>query len=1039
MENLKNKIAVLLAVMFTVVAVWSCNNDDDVTPVPDEQAPTLVAAAEDANLTTLLEAVDAAGVGSALLNAEEITVFAPTNQAFDNLIAALDGVSNLDELVAFLGGAPGLANVLQFHVIPSRILAANVPTTPTEVLTLNGETITVQRSGESVSITDKAGNTVSVVTADVNIANGVVHVIDGVLLPDLGEEEVGNIVEVATAAGLTTLLAAVEAAGVGQTLLDAADITVFAPTNDAFSALIASLDGVNDLNGLVEFLGGVEGLANVLQFHVVPSRVFAADVPTTPTAVETLNGETITVQRSGNNVTITDQNGNTVNVAAADVAIQNGVVHVIDGVLLPDLGEEEVGNIVEVATAAGLTTLLAAVEAASVGQTLLDAADITVFAPTNDAFAALIASLDGVNDLNGLVEFLGGVEGLANVLQFHVVPSRVFSADVPTSPTAVETLNGETITVQRSGDNVSITDQNGNTVNVAAADVAIQNGVVHVIDGVLLPTLESAQDNVLTLREDSEFGPIFTDANGRPLYYFARDVNGLNNCTGGCAENWPIFFADNIDISNPSFDQSLIGTIEVNGQSQTTYNGWPLYYFANDNNGTTVNGDGVGSVWYVAKPNYSIMVANGQLVGNDGQNYIINNDGQYVVGTGNTQYFIDFASGRTLYRFVNDEADQSNFGGNANIWPKYTTTIQGLPSILAATDLNIIADNQISFKGNPLYKFGSDEGRGDTKGVSVPNPGVWPIVNSNTPVLAPLPSIVEAAQGAGLTTLLAAVEAAGVGQTLLDASDITVFAPTNDAFAALIASLDGVNDLNGLVEFLGGVEGLANVLQFHVVPARVFAADVPTTPTAVETLNGETITVQRIGNNVSITDQNGNTVNVAAADVAIQNGVVHVIDGVLLPDLGAEEEVGNIVEVATAAGLTTLLAAVEAAGVGQALLDAEAITVFAPTNDAFAALIASLDGVDSLEDLVSFLGGTSGLANVLQYHVIPSAIFAADVPTAATDVTTLNGETISVIRDGNNVTITDQNGVSVTVVTADVRISNGVVHVINGVLLPELD
>jgi uncharacterized surface protein with fasciclin (FAS1) repeats/predicted lipoprotein with Yx(FWY)xxD motif len=538
-------------------------------------------------------------------------------------------------------------------------------------------------------------------------------------------------------------------------------------------------------------------------------------------------------------------------------------------------------DLVQAANAAGLTTLLAAVEAVpGLAPALLNSQAITVFAPTNDAFANALTVLEAAN-LDELVEKLGGVDGLETVLGFHVVPAIAFAADLNASNNFT-TLSGQELLVERSGNSVTITDATGAVANVVAADVTISNGVVHVIDRVLLPEIDALQPSTLTIKEDPNLGFMFADANGRSLYYFSRDVNGDNNCSGGCANNWPIFYAEEINISNPAFDASLIGTIEVDGENQTTYNGWPLYYFANDENGS-VNGDGVGSVWFAAKPDYSIMIANGQLVGNNGENYIINEAGEYVNGEGNTQYYIDFQTGRTLYRFINDEADQSNFGGNPSVWPLYTTEIDQLPSLISTDDLNVIENNQLSFRANPLYFFGSDEDRGDTKGVSVPNPGVWPIVNNDTPELEPIPNLVEAATVAELTILLDAVVAAGLADALLEADEITVFAPTNDAFVALLETLE-VETLEELIEALGA-DAVVKVLQFHVVPAVAFSTDLAEGSQTVPTLAGENLTVIRTGNSVTVIDSADNTYNVVVADVQIQNGVVHVIDGVLLPNL----------------------------------------------------------------------------------------------------------------------------------------------------------
>ncbi|HSF55603.1 MAG TPA: fasciclin domain-containing protein [Algoriphagus sp.] len=440
--------------------------------------PTLVEAATEAGLTTLLTAVTAVdGLPEALLSAEAITVFAPTNEAFAAALQVF-GASDLNELVVKIGGAENLEKVLGFHVVPAVALSGDLAASNT-FTTLSGQNIIVEKSGTTVSVRDQLGRVAQVVAADIEIANGVVHVINGVMLPDL---MLPTIVEAAQGAGLTVLLDAVTAAGLGNALLNADAITVFAPTNDAF---VAALDAFNaeNLNQLVARIGGIENLQTVLGFHVVPAVAFSTDLNATNTFT-TLSGQELTVRSGASGVTVTDALGNTANVVAADVAIENGVVHVIDGVLLPEL---DLPNVVEAAQAANLTILLDAVTAAGLGGTLLGQEAMTVFAPTNQAFADLLDAL-GFNSLQALINGLGA-EAVTKVLGFHVVPATAFSFDLAAGAQMVPTLAGEMLTVTRTGNNVTVTDKAGNTFNVIAADVAIENGVVHVIDGVLLPTL----------------------------------------------------------------------------------------------------------------------------------------------------------------------------------------------------------------------------------------------------------------------------------------------------------------------------------------------------------------------------------------------------------------------------------------------------------------------------------------------------------------------------------------------------------------------
>ncbi len=466
--------------------IASCNDEDDQPPMQnDPTAPNLVEAANEAGLTTLVAAVQAIpGLAPALLNAEAITVFAPTNDAFANALEAF-GANSLTDLVDRLGGPENLETVLGFHVVPAVAFSSDLNASNT-FTTLAGQSIDVNVSGGNVTVVDANGDIANVVEADVAIENGVVHVIDRVLLPEIeiADGPAPNLVEAATEAGLDILLAAVTAVdGLADALLGAEAITVFAPTDDAFAAALDAFNAEN-LDQLVARIGGIENLETVLGFHVVPAVAFSSDLEAT-NVFPTLGGQEITVNAGNDGVTVTDATGNTVNVIAADVAIENGVVHVIDGVLLPELS---LPNIVEAATAADLTILIDAVLAAGLDEALLAAEDITVFAPTNDAFLDLLAAFN-VNSLEELIDELGA-EAVTTVLQFHVVPTVAFSFDLAEGDNDVPTLAGENLTVTKSGAEVTVTDAAGNTYSVVAADVAIENGVVHVIDGVLIPTLE---------------------------------------------------------------------------------------------------------------------------------------------------------------------------------------------------------------------------------------------------------------------------------------------------------------------------------------------------------------------------------------------------------------------------------------------------------------------------------------------------------------------------------------------------------------------
>jgi len=278
-----------------------------------------------------------------------------------------------------------------------------------------------------------------------------------------------DIVDTAIADGrFTTLVAAVQAAELVDTLKGEGPFTVFAPTDDAFAALPA---------GTVDELVKPENkqkLTDILLYHVVSGSVMAADV-TALTSAATVLGKDVAVKVDMGSVYI-----NEAKVIITDIATSNGVIHVIDAVLLPpsdDAMMEEKNTIVDIAVADGrFTTLVAAVTAADLVETLSGEGPFTVFAPTDDAFAALPA---GTLDSLLLPE---NKQQLTDILLYHVVSGKVMAADVVTL-TSAPTVLGKDVTVTVKDGKVFLND----TVQVIITDIEASNGVIHVIDAVLLP------------------------------------------------------------------------------------------------------------------------------------------------------------------------------------------------------------------------------------------------------------------------------------------------------------------------------------------------------------------------------------------------------------------------------------------------------------------------------------------------------------------------------------------------------------------------
>jgi transforming growth factor-beta-induced protein len=275
-------------------------------------------------------------------------------------------------------------------------------------------------------------------------------------------------------------------------------------------------------------------------------------------------------------------------------------------------------------------------------------------------------------------------------------------------------------------------------------------------------------------------------------------------------------------------------------------------------------------------------------------------------------------------------------------------------------------------------------------------------------------SIVDIAVEDGrFETLVAALQAADLAEALAGDGPFTVFAPTDDAFAMLP---------EGTVEaLLGDVPQLTNILLYHVVSGEVFAADVAQLESA-ETLLGESVAIALDGDAVMLNES-----LVIITDIEASNGVIHVIDSVLLPpaeEMADEGMMKSIVDLAVEDGrFTTLVTALQASGLDEALAAEGPFTVFAPTDDAFARLPEGT--VEAL------LADIPALSNILTYHVVGGQVLAADV-IGLSSAETLQGQFLDIAVDANNVMIDSSN-----VVITDILGSNGVIHVIDSVLLPE--
>jgi len=411
------------------------------------------------DLSTLVAALKAGKLVTPLEGKGPFTVFAPSNAAFAKLnpktLSSLLDPKNIKMLDA----------VLEYHVIKGASVYSKALKPVNHVKTLEGHSLLVEAANGHVTINHNS----HVITADVKASNGVVHIIDTVLIPPTltSKKATKNIVQLAVGTpDLSTLVAALKAGKLVTALEGKGPFTVFAPTNEAFAKV--------DAQTMKKLLDprNIKLLDSVLTYHVVAgAAVYSKDLKPSQN-VKTLEGQTVLVQATNGHVTINRK----AHVVIADVAATNGVVHVIDTVLIPPARDSK--SIVELAIGTkDLSTLVTALHAGKLVTALEAPGPFTVFAPSNSAFGkvpkdTLAFLLDPKN-----------IKALQAVLEYHVVAgAAVHSFDIKKA-TKVKTLQGTELLVEPRWGRVYI----NRKARVTTANVKASNGIVHIINAVLIP------------------------------------------------------------------------------------------------------------------------------------------------------------------------------------------------------------------------------------------------------------------------------------------------------------------------------------------------------------------------------------------------------------------------------------------------------------------------------------------------------------------------------------------------------------------------
>ena len=388
------------------------------------EADILTLAEADGHFTRLIAALEQTGLDDELKGEGPFTVLAPNDEAFEDFEEEYPGML---ELLS----EEELSSWLRYHVIADRELKADDLTDGQLLKTLAETVVKVELSGDAVEI-----NGVEVETADIEASNGVVHVLGGILMPP--QDLVGVL---ASNDDFEQIVSAIDAAGLTETLQGEGPFTVFAPTDDAFDMLEALPEG--------------DALVNVLRYHVLEGVSGPLDLKDGG-VVKTVEGSPVVFEFGEDEATI-----NGIAITETNVVARNGVVHIIDAVMTPPTED-----IVGAATSAGLTTLATLIAQQGLTETLQGEGPFTVFAPSEEAFAGLEMVPEG--------------DALTDVLRYHVIGELKGSGDLESGE--LETAADKALTVDIE-DGVTL---NGES-EVTMANIVATNGVIHVIDGVLIP------------------------------------------------------------------------------------------------------------------------------------------------------------------------------------------------------------------------------------------------------------------------------------------------------------------------------------------------------------------------------------------------------------------------------------------------------------------------------------------------------------------------------------------------------------------------
>jgi len=684
-----NKVFKLGAIILPLLLIQGCSSDDDnnapVTVDPQPAVSVFDAAQDSEEFTTLVAALEATGLDETLDDlTTSYTVFAPTDDAF-----ALLGEETINSLLA---DTDTLSSILTYHVIAGRVDAQTaIGLAGSTVETVNGQNIALSLNGENLLV-----NTSTVTMTDIVTDNGIIHVIDAVLTPKTVPETAptNNIIETAQQAGnFSTLLAALNAASLTSALADeSSEFTVFAPTDAAFEAI-----GSNFLNTL---LANPTVLADILKQHMLVGSVDSVTAMSlNGQSAETLLGNTLPVAINAETNMLSFGGAN---IIVKDIMTTNGVIHVIDSVIISDVTlPQSTNTIADIASADGnFTTLLAALTATGLDTLVADPDNtFSVFAPTDAAFAAL-----GQDTINAL---LADTDTLRDILLYHVFPEATVLSDDAVSiansnSNKIEMANGDMAAISYVDSSLFINDSATTEANVTAS-----NGVIHAFNKVIMPPAEVGTPT-------KTIATVATETPALSTLVTALQAASLVDTFNDTTRSFTVFAP-----TNAAFSKIPTADLEALLADTTALTGVLTQHVLGAQVGSTdafaANGK---TVTTLADNMLSVNVVDFTSTENTATDSIAYDSTNNRLVTG----MADAMPGKTVYVFDNDlgEAMSTCEAACATTWPPVLGTaasIENVPglSLIARSDDSM----QVAYLGRPLYTFSGDTAAGQNNGQAV--------------------------------------------------------------------------------------------------------------------------------------------------------------------------------------------------------------------------------------------------------------------------------------------------------------------------------